>query len=120
MVLSLEQVRQREDGVAVIELAQRVGADLGHVQNARLDQLDHGRLGTQHAAGIDGNFHVHAVVLGDQIGQIRDRAADFRIARLTVRQTKLDLVAANAAVDLEEGGNSNSQHYDDNDSQHDF
>ena len=33
---------------AVIELAQRVGADLGHVQNARLDQLDHGRLGTQH------------------------------------------------------------------------
>ena len=118
--LPFEQVRQREDGVAVIELAQRICADFCHVQNTGLHQLDHGRFRTQNTTGIDRNFHVHALIFGHQIGQIRDRAADLGIARLTVRQPELDLVIANAAVYLEKGGNSDSQQHDDNDGQQDF
>ena len=120
MFLPFEQVRQREDGVAVIELAQRICADFCHVQNTGLHQLDHGRFRTQNTTGIDRNFHVHALIFGHQIGQIRDRAADLGIARLTVRQPELDLVIANAAVYLEKGGNSDSQQHDDNDGQQDF
>ena len=120
MFLPFEQIRQREDGVAVIELSQRTGTDLCHVQNAGLYQFDHGSFGTQNTAGIDGNLHVHALIFGHQIGQICDRAADLGIARLTVCQPELDLVTANAAVYLEKGGNSNSQQHDDNDGQQDF
>ena len=76
MPLACEEVGKGKDGVTVVKLSQHAGADLGHVQNSCLDHLDGRLFGSQYAAGVDVNFHIHGRILRCKFRHFGDTVRD--------------------------------------------